>query len=131
MDEKNMIAKVVFDSQAAANAAMNCAHLKRVGETLLDLSYQPYSVRNSSHTNKDLLLKTNDSGLPLTVLCECFCVVEMENSMGSVQLSKSPRPDCWCSRNKYYVTIEPHPHVFCHTKVYHRKSNYWRIGRDK
>jgi hypothetical protein len=50
MDEKNMIAKVVFDSQAAANAAMNCAHLKRVGETLLDLSYQPYSVRNSSHT---------------------------------------------------------------------------------
>eukprot|EP01122_Echinamoeba_exundans_P012852 TRINITY_DN54_c0_g2_i1.p1 TRINITY_DN54_c0_g2~~TRINITY_DN54_c0_g2_i1.p1 ORF type:complete len:694 (+),score=162.95 TRINITY_DN54_c0_g2_i1:38-2119(+) len=43
IDEKAATAKVVFDSIHSANAAMNCMHLKKIGETMLEVSYAPYA----------------------------------------------------------------------------------------
>jgi hypothetical protein len=51
IDEKAATAKVVFDSMHSANAAMNCMHLKKIGETMLEVSYAPYSVRLSNLEN--------------------------------------------------------------------------------
>lgn len=45
IDEKASQAKVVFDSIHSANAAMNCMHLKKIGETMIEVAYSPYSVR--------------------------------------------------------------------------------------
>jgi len=44
IDDKNALAKVIFESTLASNAARNCAHMKKMGETLMDIEYTPYTV---------------------------------------------------------------------------------------
>ena len=50
LDEKTSTAKVIFQSLDSANAARNCAHMKKLGETVLDVEYTPYTVRNQFTT---------------------------------------------------------------------------------